>query len=81
MTTREKVIEAANYISPIFGRIGAFVNTDGKWCESNNPEKFKAYLESIGFEVTNCFSTSFSSAIAETSDGYRISYNGNCTIK
>ena len=80
MITREKIMETANYVSPIFGRIGGYVNTDGKWSECNTTEKFKAYLESLGFLVIKCYSTSYSSAIAETADGYRIAYNGNCVM-
>lgn len=78
---KETIIKVANYVSPIYGKIGSFVNTDGNWILSNTPEKFRAYLENMGFNVINCYETRFSTAIAETIDGYVIAYNGNCTTK
>lgn len=80
MLTREKIIEVANRVSPMFGSVGGFVNTDGEWCTCTTPEKFKAYLERLGFKVVKCYATAYSTAIAETSDGYKLAYNGNCSI-
>lgn len=78
MLTKEKIIKTAESVSPMFGRVGGFINTDGEWCRSTTPEKFKAYLESLGFTVVKCYATSYSSAIAETIDGYKLAYNGHC---
>ena len=78
--TREMIIQAAERVSPMFGKIGSFVNTDGEWCTCTTPAKFKTYLERLGFTVVRCYSTSFSTAIAETEDGYMIAYNGNCML-
>lgn len=80
MLTKEKIIQAAKAVSPMFGRRGSFVSTDGEWCRCLTPEKFKAYLERMGFEVVKCYATSFSNAIAETADGYKIAYNGHCSM-
>lgn len=76
--TKDKIIEAANYVSPRYGKIGSFVDTDGEWCTRTTPSKFRAYLERLGFEVVRCYSTNYASAIAETADGYTIAYNGHC---
>ena len=78
---KETIIKAANYVSPIYGKIGSFVDPDSDWLSSNTPDKFRSYLENMGFNVINCYETRFSSAIAEAVDGYVIAYNGNCTIK
>lgn len=80
MLTREKIIQAAETVSPMFGRVGSFVNTDGEWCSCTTTEKFRAYLESLGFEVVKCYATDFSTAIAETVDGYKLAYNGHCGL-
>lgn len=78
MTTREKIISAAERITPGWGN-GGFVNTDGDWCSCITPKQFKKFLEKeFGFTVVKCYSTEHSTAIAETSDGYEISYNGHC---
>lgn len=78
MLTREKIIQTAETVSPISGRIGGFVNTDGEWCGCTTPEKFRAYLERLGFTVVKCYATAFSNAIAETAEGYQMAYNGHC---
>lgn len=79
MTTREKIIAAAKYTLPEWGCNGSFVNTDGKWNSCRTPREFKNFLEKeFGFTVVKCYSTEYSTAIAETSDGYEISYNGHC---
>ena len=78
MLTKEKIIQTAEAVSPMFGRGGGFVNTDGEWCSCTTPAKFKAYLERLGFEVVKCYATDFSTAIAETADGYQLAYNGHC---
>lgn len=78
--TRNEIIKAANYCSPIYGKIGGYVCTDGEWCLCTTPKKFQAYLESLGFEIKRCYSTSRSNAVAETKDGYMIAYNGNCSL-
>lgn len=78
--TKDKIIKAAEAVSPMFGRRGSFVNTDGEWCSCKTPAMFKAYLEGLGFEVVKCYATNFSSAIAETADGYQIAYNGHCRL-
>lgn len=80
MLTKEKIIQAAEAVSLLYGRIGSFVCTDGEWSSCSNPAKFKEYLERMGFEVVKCYATSFSSAIAETADGYQIAYNGHCRL-
>lgn len=77
--TRMEIIKAAEVVSPIGGAIGSFVSTDGEWCTCTTPAKFRAYLEKLGFQVVKCESTSFSTAIAQTADGYVIAYNGSCT--
>lgn len=76
MATKDQVIAAANRKS--YCGTGGYVNTDGEWCTCTTPEKFRGFLERLGFEVTHCYSTSFSTAIAETADGYKIAYNGHC---
>lgn len=77
MTTRQKIIEAATRTE-----LGGFVNTDGKWCMTRNPEQFKAFLEKeFGFEIVECKATSGSTAIAVTADGYVIAWNGYCAKK
>lgn len=80
MLTREKIIQTAEIVSPMFGHVGGFVNTDGEWCSCTTPAKFKAYLERLGFKVVKCYATRFSSAIAETADGYELAYNGYCRL-
>lgn len=75
---KREIIKAAN--ESMYGMYGNFVDRDSKWISAETPEKFKSYLESIGFEVTNCYATNESKAIAETADGYIIAYNGFCTI-
>lgn len=77
MTTRQKIIEAATR-----DQFGHFVNTDGKWCMTRNPEEFKAFLEDeFGFEVVECKEAPGSTAIAVTADGYVIAWNGYCGKK
>lgn len=74
MTTKQKIIEAATR-----REYGGFVNTDGEWCMTRNPEEFKAFLEDeFGFEVVECKEAPGSTAIATTSDGYEIAWNGHC---
>lgn len=73
--TKEKIIEVANKTT--HWGTGGFVNTDCIWCTCNTPEKLKAYIESLGFEVVRAFSTSTCSALVETKDGYRLAYNGH----
>lgn len=80
MLTKEKIIAAAEEVSPRFGKVGGFVSLDADWCASNTPKKFKAYLERFGFVVTACYATDFSTAIAETADGYKLAYNGHCSL-
>ena len=80
MLTREKIIKTAEEASPMFGRVGGFVSTDGEWCRCTTPAKFKVYLEKLGFVVTACYATDFSTAIAETADGYKLAYNGHCAL-
>lgn len=71
MTTKQKIIEAANR--------GDFVNTDGNWCMTRTPEEFKTFLEKeFGFEVVECKSIAGCTAIAVTADGYVIGWNGYC---
>lgn len=79
MTTRERIVEAANR-KPAYGDApGGFVNTDGDWCATRTPEEFKAFLENnFGFEVTDCRSTAGSAAVATTACGLRIAWNGYC---
>ena len=69
--TREMIIKTAA------AELGGYVNTDGEWCSATTPEKFKKFLEGIGFEVISCKETKYSTAIAITADGYRIAYNGH----
>lgn len=74
MTTKQKIIEVATRT-----KLGGFVNTDGKWCMTRTPEQFKAFLEKeFGFEVVECKETAVSTAVAVTSDGYEIAWNGYC---
>ena len=74
MTTKQKIIEAATR-----REYGGFVNTDGEWCMTRNPEEFKAFLEDeFGFEVVECKEAPGSTAIAVTADGYVIAWNGYC---
>ena len=75
--TKEKIIEAAN--KKTYWGTGSYVNTDGEWAVCNRPEKLKAYIESLGFEVVKVYSTYNSSAIVETKDGYKMFYNGYVT--
>ena len=73
MTTKEKIIEAANL------EHGGFVNTDGAWCSTNNEYEFKRFLESaFGFEVVECKETKYSTAVATTACGLQIAWNGYC---
>lgn len=69
-TVKNMVIEAVNEC--------CFVNTDGEWCSTRTPEEFKRFLEKEGFEVVDCFSRPGTTAIAITTDGYRIAWNGHC---
>lgn len=79
MTTKEKIIEAANRKSIYSDHTGDFVNTDGEWCMTRTPEQFKAFLEeAFGFEVIECKPTNNSTAIATTADGLQIAWNGFC---
>ena len=82
MTTRQKIVEAANRIG-WGGHRGGFVNTDGDWCLTRTPQEFKAFLEqAFGFKVVACKATAESTAIAVTADGYKIAWNGYCrTLK
>lgn len=74
MTTKQKIIEAATR-----REYGGFVNTDGEWCMTRSPKEFKAFLEKeFGFEVVECKEMAGSTAIAVTSDGYEIAWNGHC---
>ena len=63
MLTREKIIKTAEEVSPMFGRVGGFVSTDGEWCRCTTPAKFKVYLEKLGFVVTACYATDFSTGL------------------
>ena len=75
MTTRQKIIEAATR-----DQFGHFVNTDGEWCMTRSPKEFKAFLEKeFGFEVVECKEMAGSTAVATTSDGYVIAWNGHCS--
>lgn len=79
MTTKEKIIEAANRKSPYSGCTGGFVNTDGEWCMTRTPEQFREFLERVfGFMVTECKATCGSTAIATTACGLQIAWNGFC---
>lgn len=76
MTTKERIIAAANRSS-----YGGYVDTDGAWCQTRNAEEFKAFLEkAFAFSVTACRATVTSTAVATTADGYRISWNGHCSL-
>lgn len=80
MTTKEKIIEAANHKSPYADFPGAYVNTDGEWCMTETPEQFKAFLEkTYGFEVVECKATAYSTAVATTACGLSIAWNGFCS--
>ena len=73
-TTKERIIEAANRTD-----FGGFVNTDGDWCMTRNPEQFKEMLKFyFGFEVIECKATAHSTAIATTKCGLQIAWNGHC---
>lgn len=74
MTTKQKIIEAATR-----RECGGFVNTDGEWCMTRSPKEFKEFLEKeFGFEVVECKEMAGSTAVAVTSDGYEIAWNGYC---
>lgn len=74
MTTKQKIIEAATR-----REYGGFVNTDGEWCMTRSPKEFKEFLEKeFGFEVVECKEMAGSTAVATTSDGYVIAWNGHC---
>lgn len=73
MTTKEKIISTTSK------EHGGFVNTDGAWCMTRTPAQFAAYLERMyGFEIIDCKSDKGSTAIAITSDGLMIAWNGYC---
>lgn len=76
MTTKQSIIAASNRCS-----YGGYVNTDGAWCQTRNAEEFKAFLvKELGFSVTDCRETAASTAVAITTDGYRIAWNGHCCL-
>lgn len=80
MTTKEKIIEAANRKSLYSDYTGDFVYTDGAWCMTRTPGQFKEFLEkAFGFEVIECKATTYSTAIATTACGLRIAWNGFCS--
>lgn len=73
MTTKGKIINTASK------EHGGFVDTDGAWCMTSSPEQFKTFLENtFGFEVLECKSTNYSTAVAFTADGLQIAWNGYC---
>ena len=75
MTTKQKIIEAATR-----REYGGFVNTDGEWCMTRSPKEFKEFLEKkFDFEVVECKEMAGSTAVATTSDGYVIAWNGYCS--
>lgn len=78
MTTKEKIIEAANRKSPYWDRTGGFANTDGEWCMTSTPEQFKEFLEGAGFVVIECRAAGGATAIATTACGLQIAWNGFC---
>lgn len=75
-TNKDKIIKAANRTTE-----GGFVNTDGAWCMTRNPEEFKSMLEYFfGFNVIECIKTKYSTAVATTECGLKIAWNGHCEI-
>lgn len=73
MTTKEKIIEAVSKAH------GGFVDTDGAWCMTRTAAQFKEMLEKeFGFKVTACAPATGSTAVATTSDGLKIAWNGYC---
>lgn len=79
MATKEQIIEAANRFSKTWGIKGGYVNTDGAWCSTRNPEQFKKFLEeTYGFTVIRCTSTDHCTALAVTACGLEIAWNGYC---
>lgn len=80
MVTKQSIIKAANYKSKYFGTIGGFVNLDEPWLRCRTAREFAEYIESLGFTVVSFKSTGYSLAIVDTKEGYRIAYNGNCTL-
>lgn len=75
-TTKEKIIEASKETD-----IGGFVKTYGDWYLAQSPEQFKQMLEHyFGFDVIQCYSTPYSTAIAITKCGLKIGWNGHCSI-
>lgn len=74
MISRQKIIETA--------KCGGFVDTDGNWCMTRNSAEFRAFLEKeFAFKIIICKPTETSTAIAQTSEGLIISWNGYCTMK
>lgn len=57
---------------------GGFVNTDGEWCACTTPESFGAFIRSLGFSLESCVSEPGVTAIARTTGGIMICWNGYC---
>lgn len=81
MTTKEKIYEAANRKN-YYGVSGGYVNTDGAWSLIRTPEQFKKFLEDeFGFDIIRCNQWKGSTAVALTSSGLEISWNGFCRFR
>ena len=79
VATKEEIYKATEDRNNYWGIMGGYVNTDGAWSVTSNPDEFKRFLEKeYGFTVTECLGTPHSTAIAQTSDGLEIAWNGFC---